>query len=195
MPGKKLVVLLGLRLPACEISLPRHPLGAPSHQLAGDISVVLSCHARPNGRFHQPRQGGEHIDGGVDLGSRREWRGKSSFPSLPYLSPLPLGILIHPMERWAGHTLPSFFLSCFYFPEADACAIKGNTTRPDPLPSFVSQILGLGYAVFCVCAPRQERASGRGHDLSERLTVLKLLIIWTKTRLTFHSYRLHIFLR
>lgn len=41
--------------------------GFPPHQLVGDVPMVLSGHAFPNGRLHQPRQGREHVDGGIDL--------------------------------------------------------------------------------------------------------------------------------
>ena len=36
-------------------------------QLVRDVRVVLPRHALPDGRLHQTRQGGEHVDGWIYL--------------------------------------------------------------------------------------------------------------------------------
>lgn len=83
--------------------------------------MVLSRHALPNGRLHQPRQGREHVDGGIDLGKQKEGlaEGSVQLSLLPLLvSPPPPRVLKRPLltpptERWAGHALPSFIAHKF----------------------------------------------------------------------------------
>ena len=38
-----------------------------THQLVGDIGVVSASHALSNGRLHQTRERGQHVDGREDL--------------------------------------------------------------------------------------------------------------------------------
>ena len=38
-----------------------------SHQLVGHVSMVPACHAVTNGRLHQTGEGGQDVDGWVDL--------------------------------------------------------------------------------------------------------------------------------
>ena len=56
--------------------------------------MVLSRHALPNGGLHQPRQGREDVDGGVDLGGAKKVCQKAgsklSLLSHLYLSSHPL---------------------------------------------------------------------------------------------------------
>lgn len=49
--------------------------------------MVLSGHALPNGRLHQPRQRREHVDGGVDLrvGGAEEGSGRRQGPNFSFL--------------------------------------------------------------------------------------------------------------
>ena len=77
--------------------------------------MVLSGHPLPNGGLHQPRQGREDVDGGVDLRGAETGSGRSrarTFPSFPPILVFPPSVvllrlvLIHPTERWAGHTPP-----------------------------------------------------------------------------------------
>lgn len=111
MPGEKLL-WIGLRPLASETSFPAAPGPAPSYQLVGDISVVLSGHALPNGRLHQPRQGREHVDGGVDLGEQKKgWqkaRSKRPFPPC-FSAPPPHGFQgtdPHLLYREVGYNHP-----------------------------------------------------------------------------------------
>ena len=90
MPEEKLAIQLRLQPPASETSSPP-ARGLTPYQLVGDISMVLSGHALPNGGLHQPRQGREDIDGGVDLqGAEMEWQKQGpNFPLLPTSTCLP----------------------------------------------------------------------------------------------------------
>ena len=54
--------------------------------------MVLSGHSLPNGGLHQPRQGREDVDGGVDLGGAETGSGRrqgANFPLLPTSTCLP----------------------------------------------------------------------------------------------------------
>lgn len=42
-----------------------------THKLVGDVGVVPAGHPLPDGRLHESRQGGQHVDGGVDLERRK----------------------------------------------------------------------------------------------------------------------------
>lgn len=50
-----------------------------THKLVGDIGVVSAGHSLPNGGLHEPRQGGQHVDRGVNLEHRKH---KSNYQQL-----------------------------------------------------------------------------------------------------------------
>lgn len=89
--------------------------------------MVLSGHSLPNGGLHQPRQGREDVDGGVDLGGAETGSGRrqgANFPLLPASTCLPSP----PWFSWDWS---------LFIPQED-----GLVTR---LALYLPQILGLGY--------------------------------------------------
>lgn len=102
--------------------------------------MVLSRHALPNGRLHQPRQGREHVDGGIDLGKQKEGLAEGSVQ----LSLLPL--LVSPPTPRSQETAPH--------------SSHREVGWSCPALLYRPQILELGYAGVYMCAPRQEVGGG-----------------------------------
>lgn len=106
--------------------------------------MVLSCHALPDGRLHQPRQGRKHIDGGVDLGKQK---GVAEGRVQSFLSFLPL--LVSPP--------PGALKRLLLTPPTD----RGSVTPPSSVAHS-----SRAWACRCLrCAARQEGGGGTGCDI------------------------------